>query len=147
MAEPKKLNKSFLLGIAAIIITVGFFVSTIKTGQPEKQKEKSMTSRTSDATFNNDVLTSKVPVMVDFWAPWCAPCRLVGPIIDKISNDASGKYAVYKLNVDENPKTASAYSITGIPSVLIFKNGVVVQQLVGAQSEESYRAALTAALQ
>ena len=103
-----------------------------------------MTKETTDATFKNDVLDSNVPVLVDFWAPWCGPCRMVGPVIDEISDKVEGQAKVFKLNVDENQGTASKYRISGIPTVMVFKNGEPVEQLIGAQPEENYLQALAA---
>ena len=102
-----------------------------------------MALHTSDATFQNDVLNSNVPVMVDFWAPWCAPCRMVAPIIDNVSQKLNGSVRVYKLNVDENPVTASRYGITGIPTVMVFKNGQIDKQFIGVQPEYVYLNALS----
>ncbi len=101
-----------------------------------------MSLETTDGRFATEVLASELPVLVDFWAPWCGPCRLAGPIIDVVANKTAGKANVFKMNVDENPLTASKYSITGIPTVLIFKNGKVEKQLVGVQTETIYLNAL-----
>ena len=86
----------------------------------------------TDATFEAEVLKSGLPVLVDFWAPWCGPCRAVAPVIEEIANDYNGKLKVLKLNTDENPKTAQSYRISGIPSLMVFKNGQPVEQVVGA---------------
>ena len=86
----------------------------------------------SDATFDKDVLTSDVPVLVDFWAEWCGPCRMMEPTIDAIASDYSGRVKVGKLNVDDNGGTATRYGIRGIPTLLLFKGGQVVEQRVGA---------------
>jgi thioredoxin 1 len=104
--------------------------------------EKKMDLKTTDQSFAEDVLKSTLPVLVDFWAPWCGPCRMAGPIIDSVAGRTQGKAKVFKLNVDENPATACEYGISGIPTVLIFKNGTVEKQLVGVQSEEIYLDAL-----
>ena len=86
----------------------------------------------SDATFDSDVLTSGVPVLVDFWAEWCGPCRMMEPTIDMIASDYAGRVKVGKLNVDDNGATAMKYGIRGIPTLLLFKDGRVVEQRVGA---------------
>src|SRR3990167_6149798 len=96
----------------------------------------------TDATFESEVLKSKLPVLVDFWAPWCGPCRAVAPVVEEIANDYNGKLKVLKLNTDENPKTAQAYRISGIPSLMIFKNGQPVEQVVGAVPKPTISAAV-----
>jgi thioredoxin 1 len=91
-----------------------------------------MTKETTDNTFNSEVLNAKIPVLVDFWAPWCGPCRQLSPIIDEISKELAGKIEVYKCNVDDNPETPSKFGVRGIPSLMIFKDGKLVDSKVGA---------------
>lgn len=93
----------------------------------------------TDQNFNQEVLKSKTPVLVDFWAEWCMPCRMVGPIIEELAKDYEGKLKVGKINVDENSKTAGDFGVMSIPSVFIFKNGQPVKTLVGAQGKEAYK--------
>jgi len=98
----------------------------------------------TDLNFQEIVLNSDKPVMVDFWAPWCGPCRMVGPIIDEISNDYSGKAIVGKLDVDTNQELATKYGVRSIPTVLVFNKGELVDRHVGVASKQSYAEALDA---
>ena len=91
----------------------------------------------NDAAFDQDVINSEVPVLVDFWAPWCGPCRAMGPTVDAVADEYNGKIKVGKLNTDDNPGTAARYQIRGIPTLLLFKSGQVQEQLVGAASRET----------
>ncbi len=86
----------------------------------------------SDDTFENDVLKSSVPVLVDFWASWCAPCKAISPVVDGLAAEYEGKVKVGKLNVDENPATPGQYGVRGIPTLILFKDGKIVDQVVGA---------------
>ncbi|NJM27905.1 MAG: thioredoxin [Pseudanabaena sp. RU_4_16] len=86
----------------------------------------------TDSSFEQDVLGSEVPVLVDFWAPWCGPCRMVAPVVDEIAEQYDGKIKVVKLNTDENPGVASQYGIRSIPTLMLFKGGQRVDVVVGA---------------
>lgn len=96
----------------------------------------------TDAAFEKTVLQSKLPVVVDFWAPWCGPCRMVAPILDKIASEKSGKLLIAKVNTDENPEWAMRYGVQGIPTMLFISNGEVVHQQVGALPESMLRQVL-----
>ena len=99
----------------------------------------------TDANFRSQVLESDLPVLVDFWAPWCPPCRMLGPTIDDLAKAYGSRATIGKLNVDENPQVASAFGISSIPAVLIFKGGRVVEQFVGVQPRTRYEQALSRA--
>jgi thioredoxin 1 len=88
-------------------------------------------------TFDRDVLQSDVPVLVDFWAPWCGPCRMIGPSVDEVATEFQGKAKVYKVNVDEQPEIAQRYGVQSIPTLAIFKGGKVADQLVGAVPKQT----------
>jgi len=90
----------------------------------------------NDNTFQTEVLESPVPVLVDFWAPWCAPCRIIAPVVEELASEYAGLLKVAKLNTDENPETAMRYQIMGIPTLGIFVNGKMVDQIVGAYPKE-----------
>ena len=92
-----------------------------------------MAKAVTDATFAEEVLQSDKPVMVDFWAEWCGPCRKVSPLLEEIANEMSDKIDIVKLNIDENPETTRAYRIMSIPTMTIFKNGQPVKSVVGAR--------------
>ncbi|MDG1503576.1 MAG: thioredoxin [Flavicella sp.] len=100
----------------------------------------------TDATFEEVVLKSTQPVLVDFWATWCGPCRMVGPIIEDLSNDYSGKAVVGKVDVDNNQEFAAKYGVRNIPTVLLFKDGEVVDKQVGVAPKATYAAKIDAVL-
>ncbi|WP_298612687.1 thioredoxin [uncultured Thermosynechococcus sp.] len=96
----------------------------------------------TDATFEEEVLNSDIPVLVDFWAPWCGPCRMVAPVIDEIANEYQGRVKVVKVNTDENSKVATDFGIRSIPTLMIFKGGQKVDILVGAVPKTKIEATL-----
>ena len=96
----------------------------------------------TDKNFKSEVLDSKTPVLVDFWAEWCAPCRMLAPVVEKIAKDYSGQLKVGKLNVDDNSEVPQQYGIQGIPTVILFKGGKAVNQIVGFQSEDKLKSAV-----
>ena len=91
----------------------------------------------TELNFKAEILDSDKVALVDFWAPWCGPCKMLGPVIEELASDYAGKAVVAKLNVDENPKIAAQYGIRSIPSLLVFKNGEVVDQMVGAMPKNT----------
>jgi thioredoxin 1 len=99
----------------------------------------------TDQNFKEEVLNSKIPVLVDFWAEWCHPCRIVGPIVEELATEYEGKLKVGKVNVDQN-QVAADYGIMSIPSLLIFKDGQVVKSMVGAQSKDNFKKEIDAVL-
>ena len=86
----------------------------------------------SDSSFDGDVLKADVPVLIDFWAPWCGPCRAIAPIVEELAGEYDGKLKIVKMNVDDNPQTPAQYGVRGIPNLILFKDGEVRQQIVGA---------------
>ena len=100
----------------------------------------------NDANFEQEVLKSQVPVLVDFWAEWCQPCRRLAPTIDKLATDYNGRVKVGKLDTDSNHGVASKYNISAIPTVLLFKDGQVAQKFVGLRAEKDFKEVLDASL-
>ena len=92
----------------------------------------------TDATFDDEVSKSATPMIVDFWAPWCGPCRMVGPVIDQIAEEHGDKVSIGKLNVDENPGTAGKYGVMSIPTIILFKDGEPAKKVIGARSKADF---------
>ena len=105
-----------------------------------------MTIEINDSTFDASVLKSELPVLVDFWAPWCGPCRSVAPVVEELATEYSGKINVAKMNVDESQSVPSKYGIRAIPTLILFKNGEVVDQITGAVSKTNIDALINKAL-
>lgn len=99
-----------------------------------------MTQEVSDTSFEQEVLKSSIPVLVDFWAPWCGPCRALAPTIDEVATQYAGKVKVVKLNTDENPESAVKFRINSIPNLIFFKDGKPVDQLIGAVDKSKIEA-------
>ena len=100
----------------------------------------------TDASFKKEVLESSQPVLVDLWAPWCGPCRMLGPVVEELAQEYAGKAVVGKLNTDENGDTMSAYRVSAIPTLLFFKGGKLVDQMIGVQPKAAIKAKLDALL-
>jgi thioredoxin len=97
----------------------------------------------TDATFKREVLAAgELPVLVDCWAEWCGPCRMIAPVLDQLAAESGGRYLIAKLNVDENPRTSAEFHIQSIPTLLVFKNGALVDRMVGVQSKQAIAARL-----
>lgn len=98
-----------------------------------------MAEELNDSSFDTKVIKASEPVLVDLWAPWCGPCRMLSPIIERIGEEYKGKVKVFKLNTDDNPQTAIQYRVQAIPTLLFFKGGKMVEQLVGVQPEKEIK--------
>lgn len=100
----------------------------------------------ADSSFEAEVIKADIPVLVDFWAPWCGPCKSIAPVLEEIATDYNGKLKVVKVNVDENPKTPTQFNVRGIPNLVFFKGGKVVDQIVGAVPKDQLVAAVSKVL-
>jgi thioredoxin 1 len=96
----------------------------------------------TDRTFDSEVLQSSVPVLVDFWAPWCGPCRMIAPIIEELARDNAGAIKVAKINIDDSPNVAASYGVSSIPTLMLFKGGEVVDRFVGVQPKSRLQGAI-----
>jgi thioredoxin 1 len=105
-----------------------------------------MVDKVTDATFDQDVLKASEPVVVDFWAEWCGPCKMIAPALEEISKTLNGKVKIVKLNVDENPGTAAKFGIMSIPTLMLFKNGELTSRHVGAAPKQKLEQWITAAV-
>jgi thioredoxin 1 len=111
--------------------------SLCRSDLPKLEKTMSQALEVNDQSFEKEVLQADLPVLVDFWAPWCGPCRMVAPVVDDIAGQYDGRLKVVKLNTDDSPNTAVRYQIMSIPTLLLFKNGKAVEQIVGAQPKQA----------
>jgi thioredoxin 1 len=107
--------------------------------QKKQLKERFMANQVTDSSFEEEVLKCDLPVLVDFWAPWCGPCRAMGPVVEELANEYAGQVKVVKMNVDDNPASPSKYGIRAIPTLILFKNGEVVEQTTGAVAKSSIK--------
>jgi thioredoxin 1 len=105
-----------------------------------------MVEKVTDATFEKDVLKASGAVVVDFWAEWCGPCRMISPALEEISNSLNGKVKIVKLNVDENPRTAAKYGIMSIPTLMLFKDGQLASRQIGAQPKQKLEQWITGSI-
>jgi thioredoxin 1 len=98
-----------------------------------------MTIEINDASFKSEVTDSAIPVLVDFWAPWCGPCKMIAPVLEEIASEYDGKVKVVKINIDENQTTPSTYGVRSIPTLILFKDGQEVEKIIGAQSKQNLK--------
>jgi len=124
--------------IKTVIFTLG--------KRESKMADESSLTHVNDKNFASEVLNSTLPVLVDFWATWCAPCRSISPIVEELAKEFTGKVKVTKLNVDESPATPSQYGVRGIPTLILFKGGKILDQIVGAVPKARLKSMIEKAL-
>ena len=125
-----------LPGIDALVDPGGYSLREPKKRLSWRRALNDEPIHVTDAAFEKNVLQATLPIIVDFWAPWCAPCKMIAPILDKIAKEYSGKLIIAKVNTDENPEWATKYGVQGIPTMLFFSKGTVVHRQVGALPEK-----------
>jgi thioredoxin 1 len=108
------------------------FLTLIVPFSPGKEKSVANVTEVSDGSFDQEVLKAQVPVLIDFWAPWCGPCKAISPVVEQLAGEYGDRIKVVKMNVDDNPQTPSRYGVRGIPNLILFKGGEVADQIVGA---------------
>ena len=105
-----------------------------------------MTVEINDASFKSEVTDSPIPVLVDFWAPWCGPCKMIAPVLEELSQEFDGKAKIVKINIDDNQNTPTQFGVRSIPTLILFKNGNEVEKIIGAQSKDKLKAMIDSAL-
>lgn len=119
---------------------------SIRAGISQEETKMAKPADVTDATWESTVIKAEKPVLVDFWAPWCGPCRMVAPIVEELADEYAGKVEFAKLNTDDNPVTAAKYGIRSIPTLLVFKNGQPVGQIIGFRPKSDLKKRLDAVL-
>ncbi len=105
-----------------------------------------MTVEINDASFKTEVTDSPIPVLVDFWAPWCGPCKMIAPVLEELAQEYDGKAKIVKINIDDNQNTPAQFGVRSIPTLILFKNGNEVEKIIGAQSKDKLKAIIDSAL-
>ena len=105
-----------------------------------------MTVEINDASFKAEVTDSPLPVLVDFWAPWCGPCKMIAPVLEELAQEYDGKAKIVKINIDDNQNTPAQFGVRSIPTLILFKNGNEVEKIIGAQSKDKLKAMIDSAL-